>query len=70
MITLPLGAIILIAGIFVSVPSVSAGLMGGGILTMLYGLLQYWDELGDILRFIILGIILCALIWIGIKKLK
>jgi hypothetical protein len=59
-----------IGGIFVPVSTVSAGLMGGGILTMLIGILQYWDQLGDVFRFVLLGIILGVLILVGIKKLK
>jgi hypothetical protein len=60
----------LIGGIFIVVPNVSAGLMGGGIFTMFIGIMQYWDELGDYLRFILLGIALAILIYVGIKKLK
>jgi len=64
------GVIALIAGIFVIVSSVAAGLMGGGIVTMIWGTIQYWDQLGDALRFIILGIVLVLLIWVGYKKLR
>ncbi len=64
------GVAALIAGIFVQVSSVAAGLMGGGIVTMIWGTMQYWDQLGDALRFIILGVVLVLLIWIGYKKLR
>ena len=50
--------------------SVSAGLMGGGVLTILYGVIRYWTDLPDYGRFIILGIILAILIWLGYKRIK
>jgi len=64
------GVIALVGGIFVQISSVSAGLMGGGIVTMIWGTMQYWDRLGDAIRFVILGIVLAILIWVGIKKLR
>lgn len=70
MIAVVLGLIALIGGIFVSYRSVSGGLMGGGILTLIVGILQYWSELGDTLRFITLGIVLAILIYVGVKKLR
>jgi len=45
-------------------------LLGGGVLTIIYGTIAYWSELADWARFIILGITLAILIWIGYKKLK
>jgi hypothetical protein len=61
---------VLIGGIFVPISAVSAGLMGGGLLTLFFGIVQYWDELANVLRLIILGIALAVLIYIGVKKLK
>ena len=65
-----IGLIALISGIALKVPSVSSGLMGGGILTILYGTMRYWFGLPDFARFILLGIALGILIWVGYKKLK
>ena len=61
---------VLIGGLFVPISAVSAGLMGGGLLTLFFGIIQYWDELANVLRLIILGIALAVLIYIGVKKLK
>ena len=61
-----LGLIALISGIALKVPSVSSGLMGGGILTILYGTMRYWFGLPDFARFILLGMVLGILILAGI----
>ena len=65
-----IGLIALVSGIALNVPSVSSGLMGGGILTILYGTIRYWFGLPDFARFILLGITLGILICVGYKKLK
>ena len=65
-----IGLAAIIAGIILTVKSISAGLIGGGILTIFYGTIRYWGNLEDYARFIILGIVLGVLIWIGYKKLN
>ena len=50
--------------------TVSSGIMGGGVLTIIYGTLRYWGEMSDIIRWILLGVVLALLIWIGYKKVK
>lgn len=65
-----LGVALLIGAYFLIVEAVSSGLMGGGVLLLIYGSIRYWNELPDILRTIILGIALASLIWTGYKKLK
>lgn len=61
---------VIIGGIILKLESVSTGIMGGGILTIIYGTIRYWGHLEDIGRFLILGIILVVLILIGYKYLK
>ena len=69
--TLILGTIaIILGGVVLSLDSVSSGLMGGGVLTVIYGTLRYWGQLSDIFRFLILGLVLALLIWIGYKKFQ
>jgi len=68
-IILGLSAVIL-GGVILKLPSVSAGIMGGGALTIIYGTLRYWGNLADVGRFFVLGIVLAVLIWIGYKKIK
>jgi len=65
-----IGILALIVGFALGMASVSSGLMGGGILAIIYGTIRYWSDLPDIGRFIILGITLIILIWLGYKKLK
>ena len=65
-----IGIIVIIVGAILNLVSVSAGLFGGGVLTIIYGTVRYWSELADWARFIILGIALAVLIWIGYKKLN
>jgi hypothetical protein len=65
-----IGIIALIVGVALNLASVSAGLMGGGILSIIYGTIRYWSDLPDYGRFIILGITLVILIWLGYKRIK
>src|SRR3989338_6347544 len=60
-----IGIIVIIIGVILHLTSVSAGLFGGGVLTIIYGTISYWSELADWARFIILGIALGILIWLG-----
>ncbi len=64
------GIIALIVGIVLKITSISSGLMGGGILTIIYGIIRYWSGLQNYGRFTVLGIALVILIWLGYKKLK
>ena len=61
------GIIVIIIGAVLHLTSVSAGLFGGGVLTIIYGTMNYWSELADWARFIILGIALAVLIYLGYK---
>jgi hypothetical protein len=64
-----IGILTIILGLVVlKLVSVSAGLFGGGVLTLIYGTVRYWSELADWARFIILGIALAVLIYLGYKK--
>jgi hypothetical protein len=65
-----IGLITMIVGGFVlRHESVSPGLMGGGFLTIMYGIMRYWQYAGDWLRFILLGAILAMLIYLAYKRL-
>ena len=68
--SLIVGIILLISALFIAQAIISTSMMGSGIVTLLIGTLGYWDKLGEVWRFIILGISLAILIWITIKKLK
>lgn len=61
------GISVIVVGAILHLTSVSAGLFGGGVLTIIYGTTNYWSELADGARFIILGIALAVLIYLGYK---
>jgi hypothetical protein len=66
MITIPLGIIIIAIGaLFFSLDAVGAGLMGGGVGTIIYGLGGYWQYTENWLRCIISAVGLVALIWLA-----
>jgi len=65
-----IGIIALIVGIILKITSVSSGLMGGGILLIIYGIIRYWSGLQNYGRFTVMGIALVVLIWLGYKKIK
>ena len=64
------GLITIFTGVFLKKDSVSTGILSGGILLIIYGTIRYWEHANDTLKFILLGIVLAVLIWIGYKKLK
>ncbi len=68
--TILIGLITIIVGVALSLPSVSSGLMGGGLLLLFYGTIRYWGELSNLLRAIIFGFVLIILIELAYKKVK
>jgi len=70
-VALMLGLIAVLLGtIYLKHPSVASGVMGGGILTVIFGTMRYWGHMPDFARFICLGVALAILITIAYKKLK
>lgn len=66
-----LGALSLLVGFMLRMsPAVSAGLSYGGVLTFVIASIRYWGEAGDLIRLLIVGLALVALIAIGVKKFK
>ena len=63
-IALPLGILIIVFGaVFFGLEFVGAGLMGGGVGTILYGIGGYWRYNENWLRFILSLVALIVLIW-------
>lgn len=50
--------------------AVALGFSFGGLISLLIGTVRYWSSMTDYLRFIILGIALALLVFIGFKKLR
>lgn len=66
-----LGTVSVALGIFFNaVSAISFGLLYGGLLSFLIGTSRYWSDMNEYLRFVILGIVLAALLWVGYRKLK
>ena len=65
-----LGLITVIIAAILKLESVSAGLLGGGVILIIYGTIRYWGEMSDVLRTVMLGIVLAILIWLGYKKIE
>ncbi|MBI4438411.1 hypothetical protein HY640_00600 [Candidatus Woesearchaeota archaeon] len=64
------GVTSLVAGLAINVQSVGTGLLIGGIISILVGTIRNWSNLADIAKFVILGILLAILIFIGYRKLR
>ena len=72
-IALPLGILLLVLGSFLfGLEAVGAGLMGGGIGTILYGAGGYWRYSTDVLRFVLsllgLAVVIYLAYWFNKKK--
>ena len=66
MVALPLGIIIIIIGAFVfGLEAVGAGLMGGGVGTILYGVGGYWRYSADLMKFLLSLVGLIVVIYVA-----
>lgn len=68
-VAVPAGVIALFVGVALGLPSVSSGLMLGGVFSIFYGTAVNWENFSDLVRVTILAIALVVLIWLGYKKL-
>ncbi|PIP73072.1 MAG: hypothetical protein COW88_03120 [Candidatus Lloydbacteria bacterium CG22_combo_CG10-13_8_21_14_all_47_15] len=64
------GVIAIIVAIFVPIETLSLSLSLGGVVSLVIGSTRYWSRMDDVLRLVVLGIALVALIWVGIKKIR
>lgn len=66
-----LGLLTLLVSLGLKLPmAVGRGLMYGGVVTMFLGTTFYWSYMEDYLRFIVSGVVLAVLIFVGVKKIK
>ncbi|MAH07057.1 hypothetical protein CMI38_02280 [Candidatus Pacearchaeota archaeon] len=70
LVAVPVGLIAVGVGIVLGLPSVSSGLMLGGVFLTIYGTSNYWSNFSNWVKALILGIVLLVLIWLGYKKLE
>lgn len=65
------GFIALVAGQMITAsPSVSSGFTFGGVVSFIIGAAGYWSQMDETLRFILLGVVLAVLVWLGYRKSK
>ncbi|HLC46580.1 MAG TPA: hypothetical protein VJI75_02455 [Candidatus Nanoarchaeia archaeon] len=57
---------IIIGAMLFSVEAVGAGLMGGGIVSLIYGNIVYWQNLDNLMKFLILLAALVIVIYVGV----
>lgn len=62
------GLLAVLAGIVLKKDAISTGILAGGVVTILYGTIRYWQHANDILKFVLLGVVLAVLLWVGYKK--
>lgn len=65
----PLGLIIVLIGIYLTVEYIGAGLMFGGLITMFYATVRYFSDMSKLTRAIVLLVELLIIIYIGYKKI-
>lgn len=66
----PLGLIIVLIGIYLTVQYIGAGLMFGGLITMFYATVRYFSDMSKLLRALVLLVELLVIIYIGYKKIE
>jgi hypothetical protein len=57
--------VIALCTIFISINSISGGLMLGSLMFIVYGTGRYWNYMDDLMRFMLLGIALGVLIYVA-----
>jgi len=62
--------IALVAGVLIKVETVSTGFLLAGVLGFIIASMRYWQHLQNVFRFLLLGVALAVLIWLGYKKVK
>jgi|TARA_B100001971_G_C18166257_1_gene524371 hypothetical protein len=70
LVAVPVGLVAVGIGIVLGLPSVSSGLMLGGVFLTIYGTSNYWSNFSNWVKALILGLVLLVLIWLGYKKLE
>ena len=65
-----IGLIMVIGSFFINIDSVAFGILAGGILSIFVGVIRNWNNVQDWMKFLILGVVLIALIWISYKKMN
>ncbi|MFT4304851.1 MAG: hypothetical protein ACMXX8_02060 [Candidatus Woesearchaeota archaeon] len=65
-----IGLFMVIGSFFINIDSVAFGILAGGILSIFVGVIRNWNNVQDWMKFLILGVVLIALVWISYKKMN
>jgi len=65
----PIGLIIIVLGIYLTVDYMGAGMMFGGLITLFYATMRYFTDMSKLLRAFVILIELLIIMWIGYKKI-
>jgi hypothetical protein len=63
-----LGVAMLVGGAFVSLSLLSIAFSWSGVLSIVVASMRYWSSADNLIRVLILGAALGALIWLAVKK--
>ena len=61
---------VLVAGIILKAEAISLGFSMAGVLGLIISSMSHWNHLQDVYRFLLLGVALAVLVWVGYKKIK
>ena len=65
----PLGLLMVVLGMYFLIDYMGAGLMFGGLITLLYSTIRYFSDMSKIWRALVILIELLIIMWIGYKKI-
>lgn len=65
----PIGLLVVVLGIFLSVDYLGAGLMFAGLITMFYATVRYFSDMSKLLRALVILVELVIIMWIAYKKI-
>ena len=63
------GILAILYGILLKTSAIGSGVLFVGLILVVYGTVRYWRYADNILKFILLGIALAALVWFAYKNL-
>ncbi len=66
----PIGLLIIILGIYLTVDYLGAGLMFAGVITMFYATIRYFSDMSKLVRALVILVELLIIMWIAYKKIE
>ncbi len=65
----PIGLLLIILGIYISIDYLAAGLMFAGLITLIWGTVIYFTEMSKFARAAVILVELLVIVWVGYKKI-